>query len=257
MGVDVAEGDQPEAQGTTTDRRLASPGPPLRTLRLENLVLLDTAATEPIAIDAVIFADNGIGVIRNRGERPRVLPWSSLSAHAVEKWIGGPIPPDWLHPVPDARRPEPWAGPAPDPPPPAPPPPAPRVTAGALIGIQTPYGTYRFLYPGGNPADLSRQLTAFAVRHQGPAAASSMTRVVAWGQDVERRQSERPAPRPTGWTRVQPYVVALALVVVAVVVTLILLQSAGTIHLPLLGGSGPGTAGADSPFGGLGPGAAA
>ena len=169
-------------------------------------MLLDTAATEPVAIDAVIFADDGIGVIPirwrtspgpalvlalgpRRGEVDRRTDPTRVAATRI------PTPGD------------PSRGPArlrtrrhP-----APPPPAPRVTAGALIGIQTPYGTYRFLYPGGDPADLSRQVTAFAVRHQGPAAASSVTRVVAWGQDVERRQSRASRPRPTGWTRVQPY----------------------------------------------------
>ena len=139
---------------------------------------------------------------------------------------------------PEGAGPEPWVGSPPAPPPPVPP--LPRVEAGALIGIQTAYGTYRFLYPGGDPAELSRRVTEFAVRHQGPGAASSVTRVVSWGQDVERRQSSRPAPRPVGWTRVQPYLILLVVVFVGVVVTLILLQSAGTIHLPLLGGSGSG-----------------
>jgi hypothetical protein len=201
-------------------------------------VLLDTARAEPIAIEAVLFADDGIGVIHTRGQRPRVLPWSSLSAHAVEKWVGGQIPAEWLHQDLDGARQEPWAGSAPAP---APSRSLPRVEAGALIGIQTSYGTYRFLYPGGDPAELSRQVTAFAVRHQGPSAASSVTRVVAWGRDVERRQSERPPPKPAGWTRVQPFLVILLLVFVGVVVTLILLQSAGTIHLPLLGGTGGGS----------------
>lgn len=207
-------------------------------MRLQGLVLLDTAGTEPVAIEALLFADDGIGVIRARGERPRVLPWATLSAHAVEKWVGGVIPGHWLSREPERAGPEPWAGSPPAPPPPVPP--LPRVEAGALIGIQTAYGTYRFLYPGGDPAELSRRVTEFAVRHQGPGAASSVTRVVSWGQDVERRQSRRPAPRPVGWTRVQPYLTLLVVVFVGVVVTLILLQSAGTIHLPLLGGSGSG-----------------
>ena len=99
------------------------------------------------------------------------------------------------------------------------------MAAGALIGIQTSYGTYRFLFPGGDPAELSRRVTAFAVRHQGPAAASTVTRVVDWGHDVERRQSRRPPPKPAGWARVQPYLVVLLLVFIASVVTLILLQS--------------------------------
>ena len=252
MGVDVAEGDQPESHGAATERRvppagtagaglplarLSPAGPALRTIRLQGLVLLDSAGTEPVTIEAMLFADDGIGVIRTRGERPRVLPWSSLSAHAVEKWVGGEIPAHWLSQEAGGGL-EPWAGPAPAPP--APSPPRPRVAAGALIGIQTPYGTYRFLYPGGDPADLSRRITAFAVRHQGPSAASSVTRVVAWGEDAERRQSDRLVPKPAGWARVQPYLVVLLLVFLGVVVTLILLQSAGTIHLPLLGGSGSG-----------------
>ena len=244
MGVDVAEGDQPESQGAAIDARPAPVGPRLRPVRLEGLVLLDSAAAEPVAVEAIVFADDGIGVVHNRGERPRILPWSAMSAHAVERWAGGPIPGHWLQGPPDDPRPEPWAGPAPvpAPDPPGPTAPEPRVAAGALIGIQTAYGTYRFLCPGGDPVDLSRRVTAFAVRHQGPAAASTVTRVVTWGQDVERRQERRDPPKPAGWPRVQPYVVAAALVVVAVVVTLILLQSAGTIHLPLLGGSGSGAA---------------
>ncbi len=234
----MAEGDQPESQGAAPGDRLP-PGPAPPTVRLEGLVLLDTAASEPVAIEAVLFADDGIGVIRKRGERPRVLPWSSLSAHAVEKWVGGEIPTGWLHRDPESRQ-EPWI----ESPPVTPPRPSPRVGAGALIGIQTSYGTYRFLYPGGDPAELSRRVTAFAVRHRGPSGASTVTRVVAWGLDVERRQGDRTVPRPAGWHRVRPYLVVLLLVFLGAVVTLILLQSAGSIHLPLLGGSGSGTIGA-------------
>ncbi len=237
MGAHVAEGDQPDSQGATREHQLPPAGSTPRSVRLEGLVLLDAAATEPVAIEAVLFADDGIGVIHVRGERPRVLPWSSLTAHAVEKWVGGEIPAQWLHQDLDAAGLQPWAGVAPARPDPSARP-RPRVAAGALIGIQTSYGTYRFLYPGGDPSELSRRVTEFAVRHQGPAAASTVTRVVAWGQDVERRQSRRPAPKPAGWARVQPYLVIALLVFVAVVVTLILLQSAGKIHLPLLGGSG-------------------
>lgn len=234
----MAEGDQPESQDGAVEWRHSPVGPAPRSVRLEGLVLLDMARTEPVAIEALLFADDGIGVIHSRGERPRVLPWASLSAHTVEKWVGGVIPVQWLRREPDALRPEPWAGSPPAPAPPAGP--LPRVEAGALIGIQTPYGTYRFLYPGGDPSELSLRVTEFAIRHQGPSAASSVTRVVAWGQDVERRQSRRAAPKSVGWSRVQPYLVVLVLVFVAVVVTLILLQSSGTIHLPLLGGSGSG-----------------
>jgi hypothetical protein len=234
MGDVVAEGDQLEPQGA------AVAGPPHPdasappTVRLEGLVMLDMSAPEPVAIDALFFADNGVGVIHNRGDRPRILPWSALTAHAVEKWIGGEIPTRWLLESPGNQGQEPWLVAAP----PTLPTPMPRVGAGALIGIQTPYGTYRFLYPGGEPSELSRRITAFAVRHQGPTAASTVTRVVSWGQDVERRQTERRAPKPVGWPRVQPYLLVALVVVLAAVVTLILLQSAGVIHLPLLGGPG-------------------
>lgn len=240
----MAEGDQPDSQRDAfAGRPPLGPAPP--TVRLEGVVLLDTASSEPVAIEAVLFADDGIGVIRRRGERPRVLPWSSLSAHAVEKWVGGEIPAGWLHRDLESRQ-EPWILVSP---PATPPRPSPRVAPGALIGIQTSYGTYRFLYPGGDPAELSRRVTAFAVRHRGPSGASTVTRVVAWGEDAERRQAGRPAPGPVGWHRVRPYLVVLLLVVLGVVVTLILLQSAGSIHLPLLGGSGSGTIGADGAAG--------
>ena len=242
MGVVVAEGDQPESQGAATVGRPhpVTPGPP--SVRLEGLVMLDTAAREPEAIEAMFFADDGIGVIHNRGDRPRILPWTALSAHAVEKWVGGEIPASWLLPSPEDGGQEPWVVPAPAPPPR----PALRVEPGALIGIQTSYGTYRFLYPGGDPSELSQRVTAFAVRHQGPKAASTVTRVVSWGQDVERRQSVRRPPKPVGWARVQPYLVVMLVVILVTAVTLILLQSAGTIHLPLLGGSGGSGSGTGS-----------
>jgi hypothetical protein len=249
MGVLVAEGDQLDTPGA------AVVGPPQRdtpvppSIRLEGLVMLDSAATEPVVIEAMFFADNGVGVVHNRGERPRILPWSALSAHAVEKWVGGEIPPHWLLRSAEDEGREPWLVPHPV----APPAPTPRVGAGALIGIQTPYGTYRFLYPGGDPSELSRRVTAFAVRHQGPEAASSVTRVVTWGKDVERRQTARETPKQVGWSRVQPYLVIALIVVLATVVTLILLQSAGVIHLPLLGGSGGGGAGTIDSIGIPGP----
>jgi hypothetical protein len=242
----VAQGDQADVQGAGTDRRRPTVGPAPRTVRLQGLVLVDTASTEPVAVEALLFADDGIGVIANRGERPRVLPWASLTAHAIERWGGGEIPGHWMAADDEGSHPDLWAGPAVAP---APPPLRPRVEAGALIGIQTPYGTYRFLHPGSDPTDLSRRVSAFAVRHQGPGAASSVTRVVTWGQDVERRQRERLPAKPAGWARTQPYLVVLLVVVLAVVVTLILLQSAGVIHLPLLGGSGSSPSSSAGPIG--------
>ena len=206
-----------------------------------------------MTVDSIVFSDEGIGVIRYRGEQPRVLPWTSVTAHVIERWAGGPSPAvgwlrvatEWTRTTRSGRRAARTrrrgrgttqgttshatggAGA-----------PVARVGAGALIGIRTPYGSYRFLFPGGDPADLSRRVAAFAVRHHGPTGASTVTRVVAWGQDIERRQSVRPAPTPTGWNRVRPILTVLLIVFIGVVVALILLQSAGTVHLPLLGGSG-------------------
>jgi hypothetical protein len=260
-----------------------------------------------VTVDSIVFGDDGIGVVRYRGEQPRVLPWASVTAHVVERWVGGAIPDGWVNhdrngldeaaPSPErtarakgsgghtgrsgglrgrsgglrgrsgglrgrsgglrgrsgglrgrsdgnggrngahgGRRGARGSGGDRDPAGGTGAPVA-RVGAGALISIRTPYGSYRFLFPGGDPAELSRRVAAFAVRHQGPTGASTVTRVVAWGQDIERRQSVRPDPVPVGWARVRPILTVLLVVFIGVVVTLILLQSAGTIHLPLLGGS--------------------
>jgi hypothetical protein len=253
------EGDQLESPRSATPSEGLPPiPPPPPPFRLEGLVLCDGARPQPVTVDSIHFSDDGIGVIRYRGEQPRVLPWTSVTAHVVERWVGGAIPRSWVDqnrngvgpgptaPEQDAARTrrrgrlrgrgtdrgttsEAMNGTGA---------PVARVGPGALIGIRTPYGSYRFLLPGGDPADLSRRVAAFAVRHQGPTGASTVTRVVAWGQDLERRQSVRPAPTPSGWNRIRPILTVLLVVFVGIAITLILLQSAGTVHLPLLGGSG-------------------
>jgi hypothetical protein len=43
----------------------------------------------------------------------------------------------------------------------------------------------------------------------------------------------------SGWQQVRPVLIVLAVVVFAVAVAVILLQSAGVIHLPFLGGGTP------------------
>ncbi|HEX3980393.1 MAG TPA: hypothetical protein VHW93_04180 [Acidimicrobiales bacterium] len=249
------EGDQlesPRSVPTSEGQPPIPPPPPA--FQLEGLVLCDGARPEPVTVDSIIFSDDGIGVVRYRGEQPRYLPWTSVTAHVVERWVGGAIPPGWVDQNQNGV----------DPGPPAPVrrtartrrrrrgrgrgtagtpttgtgAPVARVGTGALIGIRTPYGSYRFLFPGGDPADVSRRVAAFAVRHHGPTGASTVTRVVAWGEDIERRQSVRPAPVRAGWYRVRPILTVLLVVFIGLVVALILLQSAGTIHLPVLGGSG-------------------
>jgi hypothetical protein len=212
----------------------APPGP--KPLTVTGLLLLDPHGYDPTLIDSVVVDDHGIGVVRRRGGDPRLLPWDSVVAHAVEPWGGGVIPAWWVDPT--RQRPE---GPVPGG--------AattlvdladagrrlPHAEAGALISIQTRSGTYRFLRSGGDPAELARRIGAFAVRHQGPAGVSTVTTVAP----RRLRRSHR-----TGWARVRPYLVVLLAAVVVTAVTLILLQSAGTIHLPWLGGAASSAPGA-------------
>ncbi len=217
-------------------------GPPAahpQEFTLEGLLLLDSDDNETVAIEALSFSDNGIGVVKAHGEQPRVLPWSSVITHVVEPWSGGVIPEWWVdpelnrrgasvNPVNSVTDPGATNRPRADREP------------GALIGIQTPTQTYRFLLPGGDAREISRQVASFAVRFQGPTGASSVTRVVRWGQDAERRRVARPAKRDFSWAKVQPFLVVALIVFLATAVTIILLQSAGAIHLPYLGGVGSG-----------------
>jgi hypothetical protein len=241
MGVAVAEGEQSMGR---RPREVAAPAPtatvPLAPLRLDRLLLLDSAGNDPVAIEAITFADEGIGVIRSPGDPPRVLPWSAVSAHVVEPWAGGVIPEWWVDPqlnrgrTADQRQmsiTDPSATSRA----------LPHAEPGAVIAIRTPFGTYRFLFPGGDPNDLSNRITDFAVRHQGLHGVPSVTTVARPRRADDRRRGSRSAPTPTSWSKVQPYLVVALLVLIGTAVTLILLQSAGTIHLPYIGGSGPGT----------------
>ncbi len=234
----MAEGDQPEPRGAA-QRPGATPraGTVSRAFRLTGLLLLDNLGNRPIHVDSLSFADDGIGVTRSPGEPARVLPWSSVIGCVVERWNGGVIPEWWVDPELHDRR-EPAAGAITDPG--ATTRPLPHAEPGAVIGVQTPNGTFRFLVTDGDPIDLTHRINALALRHRGSQAVSSVTRVVAWGEDVERRKSVRPAPVATGWGRLRPYVVVALIVLAALMAALILLQSAGTIHLPLLGGPGSG-----------------
>jgi len=239
MGAAVAEGNQPDAPGAPTVPGPRDPSDITHApFLLEGLLLIDSAGNDPVMVSAVTFADEGIGVIRWSGTAARILPWSSVVAHVIERWDGGLVPRWWLDPEPRRDGSADHGAPSVDAA--APQRLLPHVPPGVLIGVRSPFGWYRFLFPGGDPSDVSRRVTAIAVRHQGPTGASSMTRAVAWGHDVERRQSVRQPPPPSGWTRVRPYMVVLLVLVIATAVSLILLQSAGVIHLPLLGGSSPG-----------------
>jgi hypothetical protein len=233
----------PEGQHSKQKRRVATSPPEgarqVAPVRLEHLILLGASGTDPVDIHSMTFADDGIGVIRYVGELPRILPWASVAAQVVEQWRGGAIPEWWVDPELNRGETSGPSGAVTDPSATS----RPRLHAesGALIVIQTSTGIYRFIVPGGDPRDLSRRLSALAVRYQAPAAASTVTRVVAWGHDAERRKSRRPAEKPAAWTRIKPYLSVLLVIFVGTAIALILLQSAGTIHLPFLGGSSSGT----------------
>jgi hypothetical protein len=158
----------------------------------------------------------------------------------VERWGGGVIPEWWVDPERHSNEPaRPSGGVVTDPTATARV--LPRTDPGAVISIQSPFGTYRFLVPGGDPDALSQKMTDFAVRHHGLSGVPPITTVARTRRGRDRRQGIRVADKRTGWPRFQPYLVVALIVVIATVVTLILLQSAGTIHLPYLGGSSSGT----------------
>jgi hypothetical protein len=255
MGDVVAEEDRAKgAQGRPAAGASGTSGPAPAPLRIERLLLLDSAGNDPVPIDALVIDDEGIGVVRSRGGRPQVLPWPSVSAHVVERWAGGAIPEWWVDPELNRSdqssqgdrgdQGDQGAGPAPTVVDPRSNVRAlPRTEPGVVISVQGPFGTYRFLARGGDPDTLSRRITDFAVRHQGLSGVPPVTTVARPRRAGDRRQGTRVANRRSGWSRVQPYLAVALVVLIAVAVTLILLQSAGTIHLPYLGGSGPGASG--------------
>jgi len=237
-GVD--EPDEPDEPGGRGG--VGGPGGPApRALTVTGLLLLDPLGHDPTTIESITFDDTGIGVVRRRGQEARLLPWDAVVAHAVEPWAGGVIPEWWVDP--EAQLPgRSGAAPVANPmdalftEPVTTGRPLPHAEAGALISIQTRTGTYRFLRSGGDPSDLAARITEFAVRQRGPAGASTVTTV------APGRQGSRHPDHRSGWERVRPWLVAFLVVLLAAVVTVILLQSAGVVHLPLLGGGSSGAA---------------
>ncbi len=208
-------------------------GPRPRPLTITGVLLLDPHGHEPTTVESITFDDDGIGVVAGRGQPPRILPWEAMVTHAVEPWAGGVIPEWWVDPqLHRAERPGADAVGALLTDPVATSRPLPRVDSGALISIQTRTGTYRFLRSGGDPAVIASRIADLAIRHQGPAGASSVTTV------APRRHRRGSGPSGPMWYRIRPWLVVALVVAIAAAVTLILLQSAGVIHLPLLGSSG-------------------
>ena len=216
-----------------SDERLHSGSPGPKPLTVTSLLLLDPHGYEPSRVDSVVVNDLGIGVIRRRGEAPRLLPWGSVVAHVVEPWGGGVIPDWWVDPVePPVEGPVPASEVASSEP-------VdlltahrhlPHTEAGALISIRTRTGTYRFLREGADPIDLAARIGAFAVRQQGPSGLSTVTTVAP--ARLRRGYHGR-----SGWLWVRPILGVFLVVIIVMAVTLILLQSAGVIHLPFLGGT--------------------
>ena len=194
-----------------------------RPLTLRSLVLVDPLGGAPVPVDALRMEAGGIAVTRSRAAGPQTLPWADVVAHAVEPWTGGTVPAAWL---------------AADAPADA----LPYVAPGTLVSVQTSVGTYRFLRPGIDPGPVADRFDAFVVHHQGPGAASTVTRAAG-----RPRRSTHPGVRGPVWRRARPVLIVLAAAAAAVLIALVLLQSAGVVHLPVLGGS-------SSPGGGLGPG---
>jgi hypothetical protein len=106
-----------------------------------------------------------------------------------------------------------------------------------MISIQTRTGTYRFLRSGGDPTELATRIAEFTVRHRGPAGISTVT-TVAPGRHGRR----------STWGRVHPWLVVLLIAVAVAAITVILLQSAGVVHLPFLGSGGSGGGAAPVPI---------
>ncbi len=206
--------------------------------RLDGLLLLGSDGANPLQLDGItlVFDEQGVQV-STASDRPRILPWPSLTTHLVEPWNGEVTPEWWVDP--ELNRVEDDVAPVAVTDPDATNRPLPHLQDGALISLRTPFATYRFLQPGGDASALGPRIAALAVDHQGPTGAPAVTTVVA---SPLAAAGEDGGSRVT-WRQVQPVLVVLLVVFLVVSVILILLQSAGTIHLPFLGGATPGTVG--------------
>jgi hypothetical protein len=224
----VTEGDGANRVRGPATGQAATPA----TFRLDGLMLLSNDPANPLHVEGITLVFDDLGVeVSTAGDAPRVLPWSSLTTHVVEAWNGEVTPEWWVDPElnrtddvldPDQVVTDTDATNRP----------LPHVESGALISLQTPFATYRFLVPGGRAADLAPQVAALALDHQGPAGAPSVTTVVAGSPTA-------PPPGLT-WPKIQPILVIALVVFLVTVAVLIVLQSAGTIHLPFLGGANSG-----------------
>lgn len=233
----VGEGESKVTPAPDTSGGAATPAEP-QPFALDGLILLSGDGNAPQPVDGIrlTFDARGVGVVHRPDEPPRLLPWSSLIAHSVEPWSGGVTPEWWVDPefnrtgegiVDDHDVIDPVATERS----------SSLTRAGALISLRTVLATYRFLLPDGNVDELRPRIGVFALRHQGPSGSSSTATVFA-GRSPG--QAGRPAPG-LSWRSVRPVLTVVLVAVLLTAAILIVLQSAGTVHLPFLGGANSGT----------------
>jgi hypothetical protein len=146
------------------------------------------------------------GVVLSAGPSgERIVPWADITGWRVDAWV------------------------------------RPGEPTGTLISYAAGRATYRIGVPAADVSalgylvdQLSRgYLTLEPPVGPGPPATA---RVPGERDPADRDPGERSAPGR--FQRIEPVLVALLIVVLVVCITLILLQSAGVIHLPYIGGSG-------------------
>ena len=211
-------------------------GTPLHeAVRFDDVVLLPPGDDVNRLVGGVslVIDDQGVTLTTADAENPRMLPWSSLETYAIEP-ITASTSPWWVDP--ELRDP-------------AVPAPSRRSTSvaghrqrrptlvparsderGALVSLRTAAGTYRLLVAGLDSDALAARVRPLAAAHLPPTALPTVTTV--------RTHPTSPAPSTT-WERLRPVLAILAAAVAAAAITAILLQSAGVVHLPFLGGTGP------------------
>jgi hypothetical protein len=240
----VGEGESKSNSPPETSGRLLVTPSPAVPFQLEGLVLLSSDGSAPLQVDGITltFDDEGVGVIHSPEEQSRLLPWSSLVAHVIEPWSGGITPEWWVDPElnrtgegvgnddeiidPDATDRS-----------------RPHTRAGALISLRTMFATYRFLLPGGDADQLRPKMETFAFNHQGSAGSSSTTTVFAHPPPGNGGRGAAGGATGLTWVKAQPVLTVLLILVLLTVAILIVLQSAGSIHIPFLDGSNSGTVG--------------
>jgi hypothetical protein len=106
---------------------------------------------------------------------------------------------------------------------------------GAAVTVQTAGKVLHFAVPGSDPVAISHGVGQLALMHGGMGTAESAP--VAPGE-ADRPAAEMAVVRRGSLEHWQPVLVTLLIVVLATAIALVLAQSAGAIHLPLLGGYG-------------------